>query len=224
MAIKILLAEDEDNLRKLITMYLQKEGFTVFAAENGDRALDIFFDTQIDLAILDISMPEIDGWEVLDKIRKDNDIPVIILTAKREETDKIRGFELGTDDYITKPFSTRELVMRVQALLKRSGKLSQNDIIKLDGITIYTSKKTVVTSDGEIKLSSREFDILLYFADNLGIVLTRDKLFERIWGYENDYDSRVLNTTIKRLRHKLGEYGKCIKTVRGTGYIFEVDI
>lgn len=220
-AIRILIAEDDINLKELIQMYLEKEGYSVFAADNGEDALDIFYDTQIDLAVLDISMPKLDGWEVLKSIRKMNDIPVIVLTAKREEIDRLHGFELGTDDYITKPFSPRELVMRVRALLKRSGKLSQNNIIELKDITINISKKTVVISNNEIKLSSREFDLLVYFADNLGIVLSRDQLFERIWGYESDIDTRVLDTTIKRLRHKLGDCGKYIKTMRGTGYIFE---
>lgn len=220
--IRILIAEDESNLRKLIAMYLKNAGYNVYATEDGEKALDVFYDMPIDLAILDISMPQIDGWEVLTEIRKTSNIPVILLTAKREELDRINGFELGTDDYVTKPFSPKELIMRVRALLKRCGKLSQDELIELNGITIDITKKTVKTKDSdELGLSAREFDLLLYFADNNGIVLTRDNLFERIWGYDTDTDTRVLDTTIKRLRKKLGDSGSCIKTIRGTGYILE---
>jgi DNA-binding response OmpR family regulator len=222
-SIRVLIAEDENNLRKLITMYLKNSGYTVYDTEDGEKALDVFYDTPIDIAILDISMTKIDGWEVLKEIRKTSNIPIILLTAKREEIDRIHGFELGTDDYVTKPFSPKELVMRVKALLKRSGKLSQNNIIELNNINIDIEKKSVKTkTNDDISLSAREFDLLVYFADNLGIVLTRDNLFERIWGYDNDTDTRTLDTTIKRLRKKLGEYGSCIKTIRGTGYLFEV--
>lgn len=220
--IRILIAEDESNLRKLIAMYLKNAGYNVYATEDGEKALDVFYDTPIDLAILDISMPQIDGWEVLTEIRKTSDIPVILLTAKREEIDRINGFELGTDDYVTKPFSPKELIMRVRALLKRCGKLSQDELIELNGVTIDITKKTVKTKDSdELGLSTREFDLLVYFADNKGIVLTRNNLFERIWGYDTDTDTRVLDTTIKRLRKKLGDSGSCIKTIRGTGYILE---
>lgn len=220
--IRILIAEDESNLRKLIAMYLKNAGYNVYATEDGEKALDVFYDMPIDLAILDISMPQIDGWEVLTEIRKTSNIPVILLTAKREEIDRINGFELGTDDYVTKPFSPKELIMRVRALLKRCGKLSQDELIELNGITIDITKKTVKTKDSdELGLSAREFDLLVYFADNNGIVLTRDNLFERIWGYDTETDTRVLDTTIKRLRKKLGDSGSCIKTIRGTGYILE---
>lgn len=220
--IRILIAEDESNLRKLIAMYLKNAGYNVYATEDGEKALDVFYDMPIDLAILDISMPQIDGWEVLTEIRKTSDIPVILLTAKREEIDRINGFELGTDDYVTKPFSPKELIMRVRALLKRCGKLSQDELIELNGITIDITKKTVKNKYGdELSLSAREFDLLVYFADNNGIVLTRDNLFERIWGYDTDTDTRVLDTTIKRLRKKLGDSGSCIKTIRGTGYLLE---
>lgn len=220
--IRILVAEDDDNLRKLITKYLETEGYSVFSAEDGGKALDLWYETPADLAILDVMMPVSDGWEVLSEIREDSDIPVIMLTAKREEEDRLKGFDLGTDDYITKPFSTRELVMRVKALLKRSGKLSQNMKIEFPGIIIDKNSKAVQTASGTAELSAREFDLLLYFIDNKDHALTRFQILDRIWGFDYDGDTRVLDTTIKRLRHKLGDCGKCIRTLRGTGYIFEV--
>ena len=222
-SIRILIAEDDSNLRSLIKRYLKNEGFEVFEAADGEQALDIWVDTPVDLAVLDVMMPRYDGWEVLADIRKESDIPVIMLTAKREEEDRLLGFRLGTDDYMTKPFSLKELVMRIKALLKRSGKMSQNASVTLPGISINNTTKTVETSEGEVRLSAREFDLLQYFIDNKGLVLSRDKLLERIWGYEYDGDTRVLDTTIKRLRQKLGPCGTCIKTLRGTGYMFEVD-
>jgi len=220
--IRILLAEDDSNLRKLIAKYLETEGYSVFSAEDGEKALDIWYETPADLAILDVMMPNANGWEVLSEIREDSDIPVIMLTAKREEEDRLKGFDLGTDDYITKPFSTRELIMRVKALLKRSGKLSQKSRIDLPGISVDSDSKTVHTASGIVDLSSREFELLLYFIDNKGHALTRLQILDRIWGYDYDGDTRVLDTTIKRLRYKLGDCGQCVRTLRGTGYIFEV--
>lgn len=220
--IRVLIAEDEQNLRNLISRYLENEGYSVYVAKDGDKALDIWYETPVDLAILDVMMPGTDGWGVLTEIREDSDIPVIMLTAKREEEDRLKGFNLGTDDYITKPFSTRELIMRVKALLKRSGRLSQKAQIELPGISIDKDSRSVKTSSGTVDLSSREFDLLLYFIDNKGHALTRFNILDRIWGFDYDGDTRVLDTTIKRLRHKLGDCGKCIRTLRGTGYIFEV--
>lgn len=222
--IRILVAEDEINIQKLIAKYLEKEGFTVYACSDGEEALDVWVETPVDIAILDVMMPKLNGWEVLTAIRKESDIPVIMLTAKREEADRLQGFELGTDDYITKPFSPRELIMRVKALLKRAGKQSQNQVVTASGIRINTATKTVTTKIGETKLSAREFDLLLYLIDNKGIALSRDQLLDRIWGYEYEGEPRVLDTTVKRLRHKLGECGKCIKTLRGIGYMFEEEL
>ncbi len=222
--IRILVAEDDTNLRNLVTKYLENEGYSVFPVEDGKRAIDTWYETPVDLAILDVMMPNTDGWEVLSEIREDSEIPVIMLTAKREEEDRLKGFDLGTDDYMTKPFSSRELVMRVKALLKRSGKLSQKSKVELPGITVDSDSKSVITSSGPVVLSAREFDLLIYFIDNKGHALNRIKILDRIWGYDYDGDTRVLDTTIKRLRHKLGECGKCIKTLRGTGYIFEVKV
>lgn len=221
--IRILLAEDDENLNKVITRYLEKEGYLVFSASNGDDALDIWFDKSIDLSILDVMMPGLDGWELLEEIRRDSDNPVIMLTARRDEEDRLHGFELGTDDYITKPFSSRELLMRVKALLKRSGKLSQKDYIELPGISLDNKAKSIRTSSGEVELSAREYELLVYFIDNRSQALTRMQLLDRIWGYEYTGDTRVLDTTIKRLRKKLGDCGDCIKTIRGIGYKFEVN-
>ncbi len=221
--IRILLAEDDINLNKIVTRYLEKEGYLVFSAFNGDDALDIWFDQSIDLSILDVMMPGMDGWELLEEIRRDSDNPVIMLTARRDEEDRLHGFELGTDDYITKPFSSRELLMRVKALLKRSGRLSQKDIVNLPGISLDNKAKSIKTSAGDAELSAREYDLMVYFIDNRGQALTRMQLLDRIWGYEYTGDTRVLDTTIKRLRKKLGDCGDCIKTIRGVGYKFEVN-
>jgi DNA-binding response OmpR family regulator len=221
--VRILVAEDENSILKLVIRYLENEGFTVFSASNGEEALDIWLDTPVDLAVLDVMMPKLDGWEVLTEIRKESDIPVIMLTARREETDRLQGFELGTDDYITKPFSPRELVMRVKALLKRTGKLSQSTVIELPGLTVNTQTQSAQTAEGDAKLSAREYELLIYLIDNKGIVLSRDRILERIWGYDYEGDARVLDTTIKRLRSKLGSCGSFIKTQRGNGYMFEVD-
>lgn len=221
--INILVAEDKKDIKNLIVKYLENEGYTVYASSDGEQALDFWFESSVDLAILDVMMPKINGWEVLAEIRKESEIPVIMLTAKREEADRLHGFELGTDDYITKPFSPKELVMRVKALLKRSGKLSYNPVITLPGISINNLTKVIKTSQGEVKLSAREFDLLTYLVDNRGIALFRNQLMERIWGYDYEGDARVLDTTIKRIRHKLGDCGSYIKTLRGTGYMFEVD-
>lgn len=221
--VRILVAEDENSILKLVTRYLENEGFMVLAASDGEAALDTWLDTPVDLAVLDVMMPKLDGWEVLKEIRKESDIPVIMLTARREETDKLQGFELGTDDYLTKPFSMRELVMRVKALLKRAGKLSVSGAIELPGLTVNTQTQTAETADGDARLSAREFELLIYLIDNKGIVLTRDRILERIWGFDYEGDTRVLDTTIKRLRAKLGSCGSCIKTLRGNGYMFEAD-
>lgn len=220
--IRILIAEDDKNLRDLIKKYLENEGFLVFSAANGEEALDFFYENSLDLAILDVMMPKVNGWDILTEIRKDNEMPVIMLTAKREESDRLHGFDLGTDDYITKPFSSKELIMRVKALLRRSGKLSLKNKIELPGLSLDFKSKSVQTSSGSINLSSREFDLLIYFIDNMGTVLTRFQLLDRIWGYEYEGDTRVLDTTIKRIRKKLEDCSHCIKTIRGVGYIFEV--
>ncbi len=221
--VRILVAEDENSILKLVTRYLENEGFTVLTASDGEAALDTWLDTPIDLAVLDVMMPKLDGWEVLKEIRKESDIPVIMLTARREEIDRLQGFELGTDDYLTKPFSMRELVMRVKALLKRAGKLSVSGTIELPGLTVNTQTQTAETADGDARLSAREFELLIYLIDNKGIVLTRDRILERIWGFDYEGDTRVLDTTIKRLRAKLGSCGNCIKTLRSNGYMFEAD-
>lgn len=220
--IRVLLAEDDKNLNSLVTRYLEKEGYSVYSASDGDEALDIWYEQSIDLAILDVMMPGLDGWEVLEEIRNDSDNPVIMLTARRDEEDRLHGFELGTDDYITKPFSSRELIMRVKALLKRTGKLSQKDVVELPGISIDNKAMSIKTASGEIHLSAREYEMMVYFIDNKGTALTRMQLLDRIWGYEYTGDTRVLDTTIKRLRKKLADCGDCIKTIRGVGYKFEV--
>lgn len=218
-SIRILVAEDDKNLRSLLKKYLENEGYSVFSAPDGEAALDIWYDNPFDLAILDVMMPKMNGWEVLGELRKESSLPVILLTAKREEADRLQGFELGTDDYITKPFSTKELLMRVKALLKRSGKLSLDEKIEISGMMIDKTSRTVSMDSIPVSLAPKEFDLLLYLVDNKGHVLTRVQILDRIWGYDYDGDTRVLDTTVKRLRKKLGRSGKIIKTVRGTGYM-----
>jgi DNA-binding response OmpR family regulator len=218
-SIRILVAEDDRNLRSLLKKYLENEGYSVFSASDGEAALDIWYENPLDLAILDVMMPNMNGWEVLGELRKESSVPVIMLTAKREEADRLQGFELGTDDYITKPFSTKELIMRVKALLKRSGKLSVEDKIELSGIVIGKSTRTVSIDSTPVSLAPKELDLLLYLVDNKDHVLTRIQILDRIWGYDYDGDTRVLDTTVKRLRKKMGPLGKIIKTVRGMGYI-----
>jgi DNA-binding response OmpR family regulator len=220
--INILIAEDEERLRKLISKYLKIEGYIVYEASDGKEALDIFESHQIDLIILDVMMPEINGWMVCKRVRRVSNIPIIMLTAYSEEEDKLFGFDLGVDDYITKPFSTRELIARTKALLKRSGKTGIEGEISIGSIKINTSSRKVEVNNEEIRLSPKEYDVLMFFVDNGEIALTREQIITRIWGYDYYGDNRTVDTTIKRLRKKLNEEGNRIQTIRGVGYRFEV--
>ncbi|MEG0075580.1 MAG: response regulator transcription factor [Eubacterium sp.] len=219
--IRILLAEDEDQLRKVILKYLEKEGYEGLGAANGEEALDLFIEKQPDCVILDVNMPIMDGFEVLEEIRKNDNTPVIMLTARREEDDKITGFESGADDYVTKPFSPRELMVRLKALLKRSGLLSIEKEIKINGIVIEHNSKTVFVDGAETILTAKEYAVLMYLINHQKMILAREQIVDRIWGFDFDGDYRVVDTTIKRLRKKLGERGSCIQTVRGMGYKLE---
>ncbi|MEG2285745.1 MAG: response regulator transcription factor [Eubacterium sp.] len=219
--IRILLAEDEDQLRKVILKYLEKEGYEGLGAANGEEALDLFIEKQPDCVILDVNMPIMDGFEVLEEIRKNDNTPVIMLTARREEDDKITGFESGADDYVTKPFSPRELMVRLKALLKRSGLLSIEKEIKINGIVIEHNSKTVFVDGVETILTAKEYAVLMYLINHQKMILAREQIVDRIWGFDFDGDYRVVDTTIKRLRKKLGERGSCIQTVRGMGYKLE---
>jgi two-component system, OmpR family, response regulator ResD len=220
---KILIVEDEDRMRRLVGDYLKKEGYSILEAEDGKRAIEIFEDEKIDLLILDIMLPKYDGWTVLREIRKISSIPIIVLTARSEEADELFGFDLGTDEYITKPFSSKVLVARVKALLKRSNGCANNeDLLSIGGIEIDKEAHKVFIDNEEIELTPKEYELLVYLVQNQGKALTRDSMLNEVWGYDYFGDARTVDTHIKRLRIKLLDKNDLIQTVRGIGYRFEV--
>ena len=216
--INILIAEDEERLRKIVVKYLASEGFRVLEAEDGVEALKLFDSNDIDLLILDVMMPRLDGWNVLKKVREDSAVPVIMLTARDSEEDTLFGFRLGTDDYVTKPFRTGELLARVKALLNRAGKLNREETIISGAITVNLLARSVSAGGAEIELTPKEYELLLYFLNNQKQALSRDQILNRIWGYAYDGEDRTVDTVVKRLRQKLGGEGERIKTIRGMGY------
>lgn len=216
--INILIAEDEERLRKIVVKYLASEGFRVLEAEDGVKALEVFNSYDIDLLILDVMMPKLDGWNVLKKVREDSAVPVIMLTARDSEEDTLFGFRLGTDDYVTKPFRTGELVARVKALLNRAGKLNREEVVVSGGIAVNPLARMVSVGGTEVELTPKEYDLLLYFLNNQKQALSRDQILNRIWGYAYDGEDRTVDTVVKRLRQKLGSEGERIKTIRGMGY------
>ena len=224
----ILVVDDEPKMRDLVKMYLMKEGFSVTEAGDGGQALDLIKKSQIDLVILDIMMPEVDGLTVCKEIRRDYDIPVIMLTAKGEEIDRVLGFELGADDYVVKPFSPRELVARVKALLRRVGAKQstvQNNILGFPGLMINQDAREVEVEGNKLSLTPKEFELLAFLAKNAGRVFTREQLLEHVWGYDFYGDLRTVDTHVKKLREKLSRYGRAadyVVTVWGVGYKFEV--
>lgn len=220
----ILIADDEDKMRQVIKIYLQREGYTIKEATDGKDALEKFKTTPFSLLLLDVMMPEIDGWTVCRKIREESSVPIIMLTARSEEYDKLFGFELGVDDYITKPFSPRELVARVKALLKRSNinNKTDEDNIKISNLEIRPLAKQVFLDNLEIILTPKEFDLLHFFAQNPQQVFSREQLLNKVWGYDFIGDARTVDTHIKQIREKLGAYKKYIHTVWGTGYKLKV--
>lgn len=221
---KILLVEDEAKMRELIRVAFKKENFETYEAVDGKQALTIVKNFHYDIIILDIMLPEIDGWTVCREIRKNSDIPIILLTARGEEFDKLFGFELGADDYIVKPFSPRELVARVKALLRRSENRSAGttDIIDLGDISINTLSREVKVDGNPISFTNKEYELLLFLATNQNIVFTREQLLLKVWGYDQYGDPRTVDTHIKRIREKLGSKSNCITTIWGVGYKFEV--
>jgi len=215
----ILVVDDEKLIRNVIKDYLEHDNMTVHEAENGKVALRVFKEEKIDLIILDIMMPEMDGYETLKEIRKLSDTPVIMLTAMKEEIDKLHSFDLGVDDYVTKPFSPRELTARVKAVLKRNGKIKETYNYK--GLEIDYKGRKVTIDEKELELTPKEYEILTYFIDNKGIALSREQLLNVIWGYDFYGDDRTVDTHIKMLRRSLGNYRDLIRTVRGMGYKYE---
>ncbi len=221
-SMKILVVDDEIRIRKLVKDFLVKNNYEVLEAGDGEQAHDIFYaDKDIDLIILDVMMPKLDGWQVLKEIRNYSKVPVIMLTAKSEEKDELQGFELGVDEYITKPFSPRVLVARVEAILRRAGSGVDSNI-EVGGIVIDTNAHVVRIDGNAIDLSMKEFELLEYFIKNQGVALSRDKILNNVWNYDYFGDARTIDTHVKKLRFKMGKKGDYIKTIWGMGYKFEV--
>ncbi|MCR5746136.1 MAG: response regulator transcription factor [Lachnospiraceae bacterium] len=222
--IKILIADDEARMRKLVGDFLKKKDYEVVEAENGQKAVDIFFeeDQNISLVILDVMMPVMDGYEALKEIRQYSKVPVIMLTAKSEERDELQGFDLGADEYISKPFSPNILVARVDAILRRSNAIGDGKRIELNGIVLDTSAHSCTVDGKELELSFKEFELLQYFMENSGIALSREKILNNVWNYDYFGDARTIDTHVKKLRAKIGDKGEMIKTIWGMGYKFEV--
>lgn len=217
---KIFVVEDDKNLRRLLEDYLKKEGFEVVTAQDGNDALRKWRQNLADLVVLDVMMPGLDGFEVLEYIREESKIPVIFLTARGELADRIQGFETGADDYLTKPFSIKELVMRIRAILKRTEE-EKPEILTLGPLRIHRKAMEVYVEEELVDLTTREFDLLVYLVENAGIPVKRETIIDRIWGMDFDGDDRAVDTAIKRLRKKLGSGEDWIKTIRGVGYKFE---
>ncbi len=221
--LKILVVDDESRMRKLVRDFLVKQNFDVLEAGDGEEAVDIFFkEKDIALIILDVMMPKMDGWQVCREIRNYSKVPIIMLTAKGDERDELQGFDLGVDEYITKPFSPKILVARVEAILRRSNLLTNDDVIVAGGIELNKAAHQVKIDGQEIELSYKEFELLAYFMENQGIALSREKILNNVWNYDYFGDARTIDTHVKKLRSKLGEKGEMIKTIWGMGYKFEV--
>ena len=219
----ILIVDDESRMRKLLKDFLSTKGYHILEAEDGEKALEVFVENRnkIKLVLLDVMMPKLDGWSVLRKIRQESNLPVIMLTARGEEQDELFGFELGVDEYISKPFSPKILVARVEAILKRIyGDTKQ--VKDYNGITIDQEGRTVKVDGKEVDLSLREYELLKYLLDNENIALSRNKILNNVWNYDYYGDSRTIDSHIKKIRHKLGKKGKHIETIRGIGYKFEI--
>ena len=221
--LKILVVDDEIRLRKLVKDFLHKNGYDVLEASDGEEALDLFFsDKSISLIICDIMMPKLNGYEVVKEIRHYSDIPIIMLTARGEESDELQGYDLGVDEYISKPFSPRILVARVEAILRRSHALSSSQTLSVGGISVDLDAHEVKVDSKPVELSYKEFELLQYFMINQGVALSREKILNQVWNYDYYGDPRTIDTHVKKLRSKLGEKGDYIKTIWGIGYKFEV--
>lgn len=222
--LKILVVDDESRMRKLVKDFLTKKNFQVLEAGNGEEAMDIFYEEKdIALIILDVMMPKMDGWEVCREIRKNSKVPIIMLTARSDERDELLGFDLGVDEYISKPFSPKILVARVEAILRRTGQNNPEDVISAGGIVIDKAAHLATVDGKPMELSFKEFELLTYFLENQGIALSREKILNSVWNYDYFGDARTIDTHVKKLRSKMGEKGEYIKTVWGMGYKFEVD-
>ena len=221
---KILVVDDESRMRKLVKDFLQKNNYEVLEAGDGSEALDIFFEqNDIALIILDVMMPKMDGWQVCREIRNYSKVPIIMLTAKGDEKDELQGFDLGVDEYISKPFSPKILVARVEAILRRAGKAASGDVMEAGGIHLDQAAHMVTIDGQNVELSYKEFELLTYFMENKGIALSREKILNNVWNYDYFGDARTIDAHVKKLRIKLGVKGDMIKTIWGMGYKFEVD-
>ena len=220
---KILVVDDESRMRKLVRDFLVKEGFVVLEAADGLEALDVFYaEKDIALIILDVMMPKLDGWQVCREVRTNSKVPIIMLTARADERDELTGFEMGVDEYISKPFSPRILVARVEAILRRTVGSEKNEVLSAGGIELDKSAHIVKIDGQQVELSFKEFELLNYFLENKGIALSREKILNNVWNYDYFGDARTIDTHVKKLRSKLGAKGDCIKTIWGMGYKFEV--
>jgi DNA-binding response OmpR family regulator len=221
--LKILVVDDESRMRKLVKDFLVRKNYEVIEAENGEQAIDLFFsDKDIALIILDIMMPKLDGWQVCKEIRQYSKVPIIMLTAKGDEKDELQGFELGVDEYISKPFSPKILVARVEAVLRRTT-ATEEEVIEVGGITLDKAAHLVKIDGVSIDLSFKEFELLSYFVANKGVALSRERILNHVWNYDYFGDARTIDTHVKKLRSKMGAKGDYIKTIWGLGYKFEVD-
>ena len=217
--LKILVADDESRMRKLVKDFLIKSNFEVLEAEDGSQALDLFYATKdIALIILDVMMPKMDGFEVCREIRQTSQVPIIMLTAKGDERDELQGFQLGVDEYITKPFSPKILVARVEAVLRRTNQAEETELLEYGGIVVDKTAHSVTIDGKPIDLSFKEFELLTYFMENKGIALSREKILNHVWNYDYFRDARTIDTHVKKLRSKLGDKGDLIKTIWGVGY------
>ena len=222
-ALKILVVDDESRMRKLVRDFLVRKGYEVLEAGDGEEALEKFYeDKEIALIILDVMMPKMDGWEVCREVRRESKVPIIMLTARSDERDELLGFELGVDEYISKPFSPKILVARVEAILRRTSALGSDEILRAGVIEIDKSAHEIRIDGVAVDLSYKEFELLTYFAENQGIALSREKILNSVWNYDYFGDARTIDTHVKKLRSKMGEYGDYIKTIWGMGYKFEV--
>lgn len=222
--LKVLVVDDESRMRKLVRDFLVKQDYEVVEAEDGEDALNKFYEQKdIALVILDVMMPKINGWDVCREIRENSKVPIIMLTAKGEESDELQGFSIGADEYISKPFSPKILVARVEAILRRTGK-SEEEVIEIGGISIDKLGHQVLVDGRELELSYKEFELLTYFIENKGIALSREKILNHVWNYDYFGDARTIDTHVKKLRNKLGGKGDYIKTIWGMGYKFEVEV
>lgn len=222
--IKILVVDDESRMRKLVKDFLGREGYQVLEAGDGLEAMETFYaEKDIALIILDVMMPKMDGWQTCREIRQSSKVPIIMLTARGDERDELQGFDLGVDEYISKPFSPKILVARVEAILRRTGQNNPEDVISAGGIVIDKAAHLATVDGKPMELSFKEFELLTYFLENQGIALSREKILNNVWNYDYFGDARTIDTHVKKLRNKLGDKGNYIKTIWGMGYKFEVE-